>query len=378
MNRQEGDKETITAPTPGLLLIPRGEQTDTDEKYAKRYHLTCYGYVGELAGVDASGQPTSYQRRFAVHAAERDALPLVKRTARMLLLLYGMNFNRLHYDHAFHQTVDVWLSGQAASAASADVGGEQLKNQIYIYNIFAERRPIEWTREIAHEYGHYALPGISGFRSPEEWANGVLGERLFLKWIADDLHAGRLKPDDLPFVKPEDVDEYVGRQVTPLVRRIAREGSGESTLAKRDASAMDAYTGLALYVDAVNGTGALLNAISYTEPKTTATFAQAGDFLRGVQSSLQGATEISYTAPLPASGGKADFWVYLPGGEFTVGMEGSARSWVFASDAKMIHTVGKNGVLINHGAWRKLTLRFADNADAPARLVFRRRGAEVQ
>ena len=375
---QDGDKETITAPTPGLMLVPHGPQADSDEKYHARYHAVCYVYVGDTAGVGASVAPIHYVRRFAVHAPEPDALPLVKRTARMLLLLYGLNASRLHYDHAFHQTVDVWLSGQAASNSSPDVGGEQFKNQIYIYNIFAERKPIEWAREIAHEYGHYALPGISGFKSPEEWANGVLGERLFLKWISDDLKAGLLKPDDLPFVKPDDVAEYVAKQDTPLVRRIARDGILDTQLARQDAGAMDLYTGLALYIDTVNGTTALLNAMSYTEPKTAGTFAQANDFLRGVQSSLQGATDITYAAPLAAHDGKADFWVYLPRGEYTFEVEGSARSWVFASEARGIHPIGKNGVIVNQNAWRKLTLRFPDNASTPARLTLHRKGAEVQ
>jgi hypothetical protein len=376
--RQDANKETITAPTPGLLLTPKGAQADGDEKYRQRYHAACYVYIGEVSAGSGSAQPVSYQRRFAVHAPELDALPLTKRVARMLLLLYGLNRDRLHYDHAFHQTVDVWLSGQSAPGSSPDVGGEQFKNQIYIYNIFAERKPIEWAREVAHEYGHYALPGISGFKAPEEWANGVLGERLLLKWIGDDLQAGRMKADDLPFVKREDVDEYVSKQVTPLIRRIAHDGITEAALARRDAGAMDLYTGLALYVDTAMGTNALLNAISYTEPKTAGAFAQAPDFLRGVQTSLQGATEIIYTSPLPAHEGKADFWVYLPRGEYTLETGGAAKSWVFASDAKTVHAIGRNGILINAAAWRKLTLRFGEGGDTPARLILRRRGAEIQ
>ena len=373
--RQDGDKEIIATPMPGLLLTPKGAQADGDEKYRQRYHAACYVYVGEVSAGSGS-PPTSYQRRFAVHAPELDALPLTKRVARMLLLLYGLNRDRLHTDHAFHQTVDVWLSGQNAPGSSPDVGGEQFKSQIYIYNLFAERKPLEWAREIAHEYGHYALPGISGFKAPEEWANGILGERLFLKWIVDDLQAGRMKADDLPFVKREDVDEYISKQVTPLIRRIAHDGIAEASLARRDAGAMDLYTGLALYVDTVMGTNALLNALSYTEPKTAGTFAQAPDFLRGVQASLQGATDITYTSPLPAHEGKADFWVYLPRGEYTVETAGAAKSWVFASDAKTIHPIGKNGILVNQAAWRKLTLRFGEGADA--RLLLRRRGAEIQ
>ena len=41
----------------------------------------------------------------------------------------------------------------------------------------------EACRELAHEYGHAVLPAIGGFKSPEDWANGYLGERLFLRWL---------------------------------------------------------------------------------------------------------------------------------------------------------------------------------------------------
>ncbi len=378
IDRQDADKEVVAAPTPGLLLIPHGPQQATDEKYKQRYRAACFVYVGEVSAAASTGQPVNYIRRFVVHAPEADSLPLVKRASRLLLLLYGLNSTRLHTDHPFHQTVDVWLSGQALSSSSPDAGGEQFQNQIYIFNIFAERRGVEWVRELAHEYGHYVLPGVSGFKAPEEWANGVLGERLFLRWISEEITAGKIKADDVPFAKPDDIAEYVAKQDTPLLQRIAREGIQESALAKRDALAMDLYTGLALYSDSVNGTNALRNALAYTAPKTQGTFTQAPDFLRGVETSLQGAADITYACPLPSRDGKADFWIYLPRGEFAVSLSGSAKSWVFASDARAIHPIGTNGILVNVAAWRKLTLRFPANADAPARLLLRRKSAEIE
>ena len=122
------------------------------------------------------------------------------------------------------------------------------------------------------------------------------GERLFLHWLLEDTNAGKIKADDLPFVKPEEVAEYVAKQDTPLLQRIARDGITESPLAKRDAGAMDLYTGLALYSDAVNGTNALRNALSYTAPRAQGTFVQAPDFLRGVEMSSTGR---DWTLPTP-------------------------------------------------------------------------------
>ncbi len=47
------------------------------------------------------------------------------------------------------------------------------------------RSDAEWVRELAHEYGHVALPPFDAFRPPlEPYANGLLGETLGLLWAA--------------------------------------------------------------------------------------------------------------------------------------------------------------------------------------------------
>ena len=39
--------------------------------------------------------------------------------------------------------------------------------------------------KIAHEYSHLALPPLGGdYKEPEAWANGYLGERLLVRWVA--------------------------------------------------------------------------------------------------------------------------------------------------------------------------------------------------
>ena len=45
----------------------------------------------------------------------------------------------------------------------------------------------EWLREIAHEYGHVALPPFGGFRPPlESYGNGLIGETLGMMWAAQN------------------------------------------------------------------------------------------------------------------------------------------------------------------------------------------------
>jgi hypothetical protein len=377
VERLDAATETIDGAFPGLLVVPRGDQLDKDDKYSQPYHAVCCGYIAERAS--GSNKVIGYARRFYVHAPDADALPLAKRVARELLLLLAENRERLRYDPPRdNPTVDVWLTRQNGQGLSADVGGEQFKNKIYIYGITSDRRPIEWMREVAHEYGHYALPGVSGFHAPEEWANGVLGERLFLKWLADDLRAGRLRPEDLPFVTPEQLNDYIARQVTPLIRRIAHDGVDAHLVARRDAAGMDYYTGFALYLDAVYSSNGLLDALSFTTPRTGGVFIEAPDFLRGAYGSLRDATEFTLTPPFPMKAGASEgFLVYLPRGDFLITTDGPVRSWQFSTDTKGIHPVGKTGLIVNIPGWSKLTITTSQAAGAP-RLMLRRRSAQVE
>jgi hypothetical protein len=375
------EAETLKGSYPGVLLAPRLEQGDRDGKYSQTYHAVCYMYVGERQAGDASGALARYIRRFAIHAPGRDALPLIRRVAQLLLLIYGENHARLHFDHPYNDTVDVWLTLRSVGDAGTDVGGEQFKNQIYIYNIAAERSPIEWAREVAHEYGHYALPGISGFKEPEEWANGVLGERLFLKWLNEDLRLGVLRPDELPFVSEAQLAEYINKQVTPLVRRIAlaHDGYDGAALTRRDAAAMDNYTALALYVDTVYGSPMLLNALQYTEPKAGSTFVLAPDFLRGVLAALRGATELTISPPILSGERTTDtIMVYLPAGEWTVSAQGPIRSWEVRTEGKGVHPEGKTGLLITRSDWRRLALSYGTPVSQQPRLVLHKKEAQLQ
>lgn len=56
---------------------------------------------------------------------------------------------------------------------------------IVFYKTAQPRSEAEWLRELAHEYGHVALPPFNGFRPPlEPYGNGALGETLSMMWVA--------------------------------------------------------------------------------------------------------------------------------------------------------------------------------------------------
>ena len=69
---------------------------------------------------------------------------------------------------------------------SGPTGAEQYEDDIFIYDVARDRQPIEWLREVTHEWGHFALPRMGRFTEPEPYANGVLGEALLLQMVADE------------------------------------------------------------------------------------------------------------------------------------------------------------------------------------------------
>jgi hypothetical protein len=369
-----GERVLCGSPAPGALITPKSPERRVDPKYSQSYAAVCDAYAG--ADIGPGGKPGSFRRKFEVCGPDAASLPTVQRVARQLLTLYGEVHSRLRLDHSLADgTVHVWLTRQSGAGASSDAGGEQFKDQIYIYDLYAERRPIEWLRETAHEYGHFILPGVSGFKEPENWANGILGERLMLRWLRDDLRTERIRPDDAPLASAAEIDEYVSKQVDPLLRRIAAEGTDDRAIARKDARGMDAYTGFAVYIDAVYGDAGLLAAMTYSAPSQAQSFVLAPDFLRGALASLQAASEILIGPPF-TDRERETFMVYLPRGDYIVSADPDLRSWDFGSE-RGVHVLSKTSLIVASGDWRMVTLTLRKTG-APTRLRLQRRGSEVQ
>lgn len=371
MRYYDADTEVISGDFPGLLVIPSKPSAYIDGKYRRSYHSTCHVYMLENAS-GSSGAPT-YRRRFVVSGPNSESLPLIKNTARLLLLLYNERRARMRADHPLNQpVVNVWLTDQDEKGIVSDLGGEQFGNQIYLFNVRKMRRPVEWAREIAHEYGHYALPGITGFTQPEEFANGVLGERLFLKWLNEDLRAGKLKIDSLPLVSPDQLDEYILRQVTPLVNLIAQKNWDISQLKRSDSAGMDYYTALALYIDTIYGSRVLVDAMAETHSPTSSRLSRAVDFWLGMISTLRDETMFTVT-PLQAAPGKQSITeIFLPAGKFQISRQGPAHSWRFGAEPRPIKLHLSDQIVVRQPAWYKLVVIGDLESDRPFQLTFRK------
>lgn len=190
-----------------------------------------------------------------VHYSVSDDAPLAMRMARLLSLAHRTLVRQTgrapaHGDTPFH----VWLvrGGQA--------GGEQWGENLYFYDLDAPRSSIEWIREIVHEYSHLALPAIGGYRDPEYWANGYLGERLIVRWLQ--------RIPNGPAVVARAWGDFSGAVnfdhllIEPALDLYKKIGPNPRWLARTDADGMRYLIGQALTVDDKYGPKALGTALS--------------------------------------------------------------------------------------------------------------------
>lgn len=204
-----------------------------------------------------------YQARFRVFAQDRpaqnDPSPAV---ARMLIRLWDYNLTRLRLDHSAQfadQLVDVFLCEEGKPGGEHLFGEDKFEldaqkrprrvNMVYIYDLSSFTDALEMAREVAHEYGHATLPPMGGYRDPEYWSNGELGERLYLSWIARDLKAGRLVRGDTLGATADMIEGYIARKVEPLIRAAALNGPDPALLKRRDRAGMEAYLGMAMWAE---------------------------------------------------------------------------------------------------------------------------------
>ncbi len=213
--------------------------------------------LGRPSGVNNPAFALKFRVYSQQRKAENDLAPLV---ARQLLRMWEMNYLKLGLEHATlygNGSIDVYLcwGGQAGGEQrfDEDIEKGQLKkvNTIYIYDLPSFKDPVEMCREVAHEYGHACLPSVGGFKEPEDWANGYLGEKMYLRYLRDELKAKRLQPVDAMGATYEQLDAWVKKQVDPLVKGVAVNGPELALMDGTGTGAMDAYIGLTLLMQTI-------------------------------------------------------------------------------------------------------------------------------
>ena len=189
-----------------------------------------------------------------VHHAPADG-SAARRTARLCARLLRLHRDRFARETEFprgSQQAHVWLYRQLPDSAPFTVGGESQGNHIYIFDTAEPRTAIEWTRTVAHEWGHLTLPAARGFSSPENDAAGFLGERLYLKWLREETAAGK-EPASDDWTDTTGLNVYYARQIAPLISRFHAAGPEGGDMAGTDEKSMNLYIGAALATDEALG-----------------------------------------------------------------------------------------------------------------------------
>ncbi|HEY3283332.1 MAG TPA: hypothetical protein VGN26_13775 [Armatimonadota bacterium] len=203
-----------------------------------------------------SQESERWQLRFAVHCETSEDSPLAEKTGLLLARLRGLARQRLGVDRPLLGDGDlqVWLCPWGAA------GGEHWRNNLFFYDVRKARAPAEWVREIAHEFGHAMLPSPGGYREPESWSNGPLGERLFLRWLSEAAAPPRPAP---PVWSPApDFAAYQTQKLKPLRERFLMQAPAKQQLAVDQAQAMDSFLALALTVEETYGPRLLSEALA--------------------------------------------------------------------------------------------------------------------
>ncbi len=307
----------IDLPEPGkapsrLMLAESYEKLDPPKVSPKQKWLFEWVVKGYVQTQPGSPQRALRMRIFSQeHRTFDDKAPMV---ARMAMRLWELNYFTLRMDHAYQyngQVVDFYLcyggkaGGEQLFGQDDEGGRNHPVNTVYIYDLNSFLTPLQMAREVAHEYGHATLVPIGGYDEPEDWANGYLGEKLYLKYLRDEIAAKRLSPEDAMGAGFHPLDQWVKANVDPLVRSAAQHSPFEMMKGKSKAS-MDAFLGLVLYENEI------LPAQVFAKSIQTIGSASALDYPKAVEHAVADKPTLSLHIPAILKG--KPLWVPLGNG----------------------------------------------------------------
>lgn len=138
---------------------------------------SCYGYVMP-ADTDRYSLAFILSYPSATLSNNREYLPLATRLMHFMLRCYWYDKVYLGRDVPGSLPVKGYMCDLGPAGASS------YQNALYFYDLANTRTGTEWAREVGHEMGHLLLPAVGRFTRPEPLANGYLGERLFMQFLA--------------------------------------------------------------------------------------------------------------------------------------------------------------------------------------------------
>jgi hypothetical protein len=245
------------------------------------------------------------QLRFRLFCQERKVHEsLAEPAVKLLLKLWEYCYFNLKIDHKpdyNKSVVDVYLCWDG------DPGGEQLfdddpqiplgnsskVNTIYIYDLPSFTNTTEKVREIAHEYGHAVLPSYGGYKAPEYWANGYLGEKLFMTYLADQMQRGLVTGADAMGISKQELTRWVNMNSTPMMITAALRQPASLDFKPAGETSMDNGIGLYLWLQAILPPELLGRVLRMS------VLDNSTNLPKSIIESLEGAPSFSFNIPLP-------------------------------------------------------------------------------
>ena len=211
--------------------------TATEPQHGWVFGRITYVFVSGKSGDGA--QLTQFCR---LHYASPDDASFARRVGSLLLIAHNTLVQRTnHPPYNDDRPFDVWICN------AGQMAGEQWQDNIYFYDLSTQRSSIEWIREIVHEYSHLALPAIGGFTAPEYWANGYLGERLIVRWMAQSADTkSEVEKDWGDFSGEPNFDQLL---IQPPLDLYHKEGPKQAWLERTDEPGMRYFIGRMLAID---------------------------------------------------------------------------------------------------------------------------------
>lgn len=253
------DQEGVVTARVGVVVDPFDPPRTSPKSFGTPPQPWLFPWL--TSGWVFTGREGTLSLRFRVYSQERKAAnDDAEMVTRMLTALWKQNRDRLLRDHSQRYNgglVDVFLcwGGKAGGEQRFDIAYEgsisRPVNSIYFYDLKSFTDPVERAREVAHEYGHATLPPIGGFEAPESWANGYLGEKLFMKWMADIQSKGKYTAEDAMGASAAQIQEWVTKNVDPLVVRGSQGLPTAQFQSLKTEEGMNRYIALAVYAEAI-------------------------------------------------------------------------------------------------------------------------------
>ncbi|MGQ9730258.1 MAG: tetratricopeptide repeat protein [Candidatus Zipacnadales bacterium] len=315
------------------------------ERLQARFNRVVYGYRELPDSGELRLRVITYYPSRLLSGAEKDLDPQAQAFTHLLLRFqgYAEGYLGLPDQGDAEGITRLWLCLEGSG------GAERQGSDIFLYGALSETRSgVEWIRQLAHEVGHLLIPGIGGFAAPEMWANGEVGERLFLYWLAEEagIWAGTPWPSDAATARlhnlwPEgdlNVEDYLALAGRAPLLIWSQEGPESELIIGMDERAMHYYVGFVLYILAAHGADGLRDVMNtcvgttvadfmYAYRQAVTTWAQNGPLKIGVGALNPVTSKLTHPSP-PASltprsltlapGDSVNYLVFLPRGVWRV------------------------------------------------------------